>query len=483
MNKNRIYVFNTHYEIYDYHIGDFPELEYDLTHYNGITHKKTPKYFFDYVRKILYVPRGYDDAKLMRWNKKFLSDADVCNPVIPAYFSMVLPPKNKNQELAIDYLTGNGVYKSTKNVTQKVLIMPPSSGKTYCAVHAIQVLQMRAMVIVRTKNLKEQWMERLLSYTNLDKSRVIDIDSSDLLEKYMKVPPNPECAVFITTRSLLHSFCNLNGCYALNEAFSALGIGLKIVDEVHQEYERTLFIDYMTNVAMTFYLTATFAQSEKNNNIVFQNAFNLTQKLQIENNYRHIIYIAVIYDSHPDALIREKLFLNKKFDRFSYIDYQLDQGFLQGAMKYCMNYYLNEKGEKGKTLILSSKHSSCDYFEKLANRLVGDTHTVCSFYTGNKVENYKSYDVICATPQMLGTGEDIPQLRFLFNTEPGRSLPNTYQFSGRLRPYKDENGEANTIYVEFVDKGFSKLYQWYKTRKNLMDRNALKCYELPYKED
>ena len=61
-------------------------------------------------------------------------------------------------------------------------------------------------------------------------------------------------------------------------------------------------------------------------------------------------------------------------------------------------------------------------------------HTVksCSFYTGNKVDDYKSYDIISATSQMLGTGEDIPGLRFMLNTEPMASLPNTDQFSGRF---------------------------------------------------
>jgi superfamily II DNA or RNA helicase len=129
----------------------------------------------------------------------------------------------------------------------------------------------------------------------------------------------------------------------------------------------------------------------------------------------------------------------------------------------------------GKILILSSKQSTCDYFNEVAKRELPDAKT-CSIYTNNKVENYKEYDVISATPAMIGTGEDIPQLRFMFNTEPGRSLVNTDQFSGRLRPYM--NGKKATYYIEFIDVGFPKLTKMYKTRLKLLRTKVKNCYEL-----
>lgn len=480
MKKNRIYAYMTHYEILDYELGDFPELERELTYYNKIMHKKIPKYFYDGFAKTLYVPKGYDEAKLVVWNGKPVTYIDEYNAYERADFKMVLPPKNDEQKLAIDYLVGAGVYESTRNVPQKILIMPPSRGKTYCAVSAIQRLRMRALIIVRTRSLKNQWIDRIKAYTNIHPQMVVDISSSDILKAYLygECPLDYKQMIFVVTRSLLMSFCKSYGMLSLNDAFKTLAIGIKIIDEVHQEYERTLYIDYFTNVRKTFYLTATFAQSEYLNNLIFQRAFNLTQKLQFKVTDRHIIYIAILYNSHPNALIREQVMMKDKFDRFKYIDYQIDAGYMVDAMTYCINYYLRSGEKRGKTLILSSKHTSCDYFKELAEELVGDLYTTCAFYTGNKVDDYKVYDIISATPQMLGTGEDIPYLRYLFNTEPGRSLPNLDQFSGRLRPYVDEEGEAPTVYIEFVDKGFGKVYSWYKNRKKLMDKKAMRCYEL-----
>ena len=53
------------------------------------------------------------------------------------------------------------------------------------------------------------------------------------------------------------------------DIFIKLGIGIKIVDEAHLQYENTFSIDYSVNVKKNFYLTATFEQSDSKTNAVF----------------------------------------------------------------------------------------------------------------------------------------------------------------------------------------------------------------------
>jgi hypothetical protein len=141
-----------------------------------------------------------------------------------------------------------------------------------------------------------------------------------------------------------------------------------------------------------------------------------------------------------------------------------------------LDFFLNQKNMTGKTLILSSKKSTCNYFHDVAESETDHKYKTCAFYTGNKVDNYKGYDIISATAQMLGTGEDIPGLRFMLNTEPCASLPNTDQFSGRLRPF--DGGTKDTFYVEFIDIGFEKVYQWYRRREKLLRTKVKTVHEL-----
>lgn len=476
--KNKIYAFNSHYEIYDYSLGDNKSLEYDLTFHDWVAYNHTPVYYYDDVNRILYIPRGIDRMLLEEWNGKPVTVVTNTNEDVPIGFKLKKPPRDDNERKAIRYLIGSEEFASTKNDSQKVLIMPPGYGKTYCTIAAIQKLHTRTLVIMHSSNLKKQWMEKFKEYTDMGGVNIVEITSSKQLRGYLKSPPSKNNMVFVVTRKLLISYMEQYGMESLNEVITKMGIGLKVFDEAHKEYRATLLIDYATNVKRTFYLTATFALSDYQDNKIFQASYKLVRKLQIrqDDNLRHIIYIAVLFNTHPNPIEVHKVEGKKRgFDRYQYIDYELEKGVLEDEMREIIKLFKVKNKLDGKILVLSSKKDTCDYFRDVVKSELPYIRS-CSIYTNNKIENYKEYDSISATPAMLGTGEDIPGLRFMFNTEPGRSLTNTDQFSGRLRPYM--NGEKATYYVEFIDTGFSKLTKMYQTRLKLLKTKVKECYEL-----
>lgn len=471
MTKNKIYAFNTHYEIYDYKIGDNTELEKSMTYRDFQAYTSYPKYMYNADESTLYIPRGYDPFVLEEWNSRPVTVIENNSHTEHIFYNMRKPPKNEDQEKAIRFLTGQGEFSSLKLSSQKVLIMPPGSGKTYCAIAAIQQIAMRALIIMHTQTLKEQWIERFLECTSMGGPNIVEITSSQQLHGYMKKKPNANQKVFITTRCMLVSYCDRYGVDALSKVLDRMGIGIKVFDEAHKEYNRTLFLDYITNIKYTFYLTATFQLSNYGENKIFQRAFNIVPKLKIKpsKTAKHIIYLVVLFNSRPNPMEEMRVAGSKRgFNRHSYIDYEMEKGVLAQEVEYIMNYFINDKKMRGKSLILSPKKNSCDYFQEVADKAVRGTQTSCSFYTGNKVDNYKHYDIISATAQMLGTGEDIPELRFIHNTEPIASLPNTDQFSGRLRPFYYMGELKDTFYVEYIDIGFEKAYEWYKKREKLL---------------
>lgn len=475
MATNRIHAFNTHYEIYDYRIGENRELEKSMTYRDFQAYTSYPKYMYDSVNSTLYIPRGFDPFILEQWNGKPVTMEENNSHVERIFYNMKKPPRNEDQQKAIRFLTGQGEFSSMKLSPQKVLIMPPGTGKTYCAIAAIQQMAMRAMIIMHTQTLKDQWVERISECTSMGGPNIVELKSSDQLHGYVKKKPSPNQKVFITTRSLLISYCDRYGINALSAVLERMGIGIKVFDEAHKEYTRTLFIDYVTNVKYTFYLTATFQLSNYGDNQVFQRAFNIVPKLKIKSNKsaEHIIYLAVLFNSRPNTMEEIRVAKTKRgLNRHSYIAYEMEKGILAKEVEYIMDYFINRKKMKGKSLILSPKKSSCDYFKEVGDVAVHGLQSSCSFYTGNKVDNYKHYDIISATAQMLGTGEDIPDLRFMHNTEPIASLPNTDQFSGRLRPFYYMGEMKDTYYIEYIDIGFEKAYEWYKNREKLLKKKV-----------
>lgn len=479
MRKNRIYAYNSHYEICDYNLGDFKKLEDLLTFHDYPNFEHIPKYYYDENERKLYIPGGIDEFMLEEWNGKPVTTVDSLSNEIPIYFGMKLEPRNDDQRKAIRYLTGEDEFKSIRNDSQRVLIMPPGFGKTYCAVAAIQKLRTRSLIIMHTKTLKSQWTERIKDYTTMGGPNIVEIKTSEQLHGYVKNPPDENNMIFITTRRLLIFYCEKYGIHALDEVLNIMGIGIKIFDEAHKEYAATFFIDYITNVRKTFYLTATFKLSNAYDDKVFQASYNMVRKIQFKqsSDTRHIIYLAVLFNSYPNAIDEHKIVGRKRgFDRYRYIEYEINKGILENEVRNIIQFFLKDKQLDGKTLLLSSMKSTCEHFKNVAKSEMGKGTSVCSFYTDNKVDNYKDYDIISATASMLGTGEDIPGLRFLINTEPMASLTNTDQISGRLRPY--DGGTKPTYYIEFIDIGFPKLYDWYRKRWKLLKRKVKECHEI-----
>ena len=474
MRPSKIKLYNTHYEINDYDVGDFKQLEYDLTFHDWISHTHTPRFKYDENERILYVPRGVDRYILEQWSGEPINVIRKHHRQKKFTFELKSKPRDDIQYTAIRYLTSNGEFKSTNRDTQKILIMPPGTGKTFCTIAAMAILGYRTAIIVHNNNLKTQWIEKIKEYTNLGGPNIIEVDSTHELRRYMTDPPTDNNVVFVFTHRLLMFYEDKYG--DLGKLFNIMGIGMKVFDEVHKEYKATLSIDYATNVPYTIYLTATFALSQYAENRIFQFSYKMVRKLRLKpEDMRHIIYISVLFNTRPLPMDVHKVEGKQRgFDRFEYIDYEIENGTLERELREMLNTFKGERNMEGKILLLSSKKATCDYFNNVIQSEIPGINS-CSFYTDNKVAEYKQYDAISATPAMLGTGEDIPGLRFLFNTEPGRSLTNTDQFSGRLRPYKD--GKP-TYYIEFIDVGFPKLVDMYRTRLKLLKTKVRECHEI-----
>ena len=105
--------------------------------------------------------------------------------------------------------------------------------------------------------------------------------------------------------------------------------------------------------------------------------------------------------------------------------------------------------------------------------------SVCSHHSKSKIEDFREYGVICATPQMLGTGTTIPKLRVVINTEPTSSTVNIIQIFGRLDVYAPG---MDTYYFMIMDTGFLKVRKMFAKIKNTLKYHAKKIIEFDYTE-
>ena len=461
------YAYNTRYEIHNYELGDIPKLEKEFSLWDDVYHRAIPKYHYDEEKKILFLPRGYDYIRLETYIGKPLVYKKECNPRRKVTFPIMSPPRNEVQKEAVRFLSGFEEYKRMAGESQQVLSLPTSAGKTYCAISACSLLNTVTMVIVGTDDLRKQWRDRIKEYTKLPDSSICLISGRPVIEKLLKYKERKlaNYAFYITTHTTLRSYMNSAGFDSLNPLFEKLGIGIKIVDEAHLQYLNTFVIDYATNVWKTFYLTATFAQSEQFEDALFQRAFNKVFKLRIAPPERkHVIYIALLFSSRANTVEKMAMKGKKGLSKHKYIEYALQSGAILEPYRYIINLFINRMRLEGKILVLSPKQDSCDILKQVTDEMLPN-YATCVHYSGNKVDNFEPYGIIFATSSMLGTGNDIKGLRAIINLEPIRSKRNTLQVWGRLRMYAENK---DTYYVEIVDKSIPSVMDMFRDRRKLL---------------
>lgn len=475
--KGKIYAYNTHYEIIDYELGEFPKLEHDLSAWDDIYHKSEPRFYYDESNKIMYVPRGYDPNILADHYKMYIDFITGFTDRRKVSFNLHSYPKDAAQKEAVRFLSGKNEYQNMASDTQLVLSMPPGDGKTYCTISALSLLGYRSLIIVNTKSLKDQWIEKFLEYTDISSKGVKDISSSKIMEKMM-TPSGSKLisgvVAFVVTHDTLRNYMKLHGVPALGEFCNHVKIGVKVIDETHLDYVNTLMIDYGTNVWKTIYLSATVARSDNKDNMIFQKSFNMIHKLKIEseNRRRHVTYFPYIYQTKPSMIDKETVRGIKGFDKYRYSDYQFKNGKLLDVLKNLLSFFIDKQRIEGKIVILSSKKETCDILKDMVSELY-PAYSMCVYYTGDKREDYKDFGIIFATPKMLGTGIDIPGLRIVVNLEPTRSTVNTMQIMGRLREFAPDK---DTYYVELIDKAFSTVWDMYKVRSKFLSSIVKKIF-------
>ena len=473
----KIEVRHTSIMIHNYTLGDCEKLEKYLSVWNPSYFRFDPKGFMYYEdKKILLIPRGVDITyieKLLNSPSEMIYVPDDYDRVSIKLRAM---PRDDIQKKAISFLIGENDFTYSKKYAQVLLNLPTGDGKTYVSTAALTFLGMKTMVITHMDKIKNQWYNTLIKMTDLEDNYICNISGSKDIKKLLSMS-NLKYKVYLINHDTIRSYAKSNGWESVHELFMHLKIGIKIFDEAHLNFENIIKIDLNTNVKKTIYLTATFKRSDykedKLFNICFRNVIRYGYEVQKEKR-RHILYLAVLYNSHPSLDKQAYMNTYHGFNKIRYSEYQMECKEFYDALNYTISYF---KDKEGKIMIMSSKIESTEVIKKYLDGVFSDKSisTYHSKISESEKEKALGADIISTTPKSAGTGLDLPGLRTVIMTESYSSVVQADQVSGRLREYSDHD---KTFYVELVDVGFNKVYSMYKKRLPLFKKKCAKVLSI-----
>jgi len=394
-------------------------------------------YFLDEVGEdALFVPRGFLKNIIEYCNENQI-ELEIDNQThifedISFEFSGTLRPF---QETAVEKQLPEN---------EGVLCAPTGSGKTVIGIYMIAKRKQPTLIIVHTRELLDQWTDRIKTFLNIPEKNIGHIGNGCLDED------KPITIALIQTLNKHPEIVN--------------NYGFLIIDECHRTPSRT-FTAAVKNFEGRYILglSATPYRRDGLSKIIEWYSGPIRHKIEPRDliNTGHITSV--------EAVIRKTNFIASMDDpsaEYSTMLQEISQNEERNQM--IIDDVWKAAGQGETCLILSDRKAHCHELKKLMGNLwnteilTGDTPTkerkqIVKDTNAGKIE------VLIATSQLIGEGFDCKELSVLFLTMPIRFSGRVIQYLGRvLRPAK---GKERALVFDYFDQNVKCLYPGMKTRK------------------
>lgn len=405
-------------------------------------------------------PKWDENQRMGRWNKgtpkvlKYYRRSGANGLIIPRGYMrhLILLSRKHNEAIEIDDkrrrcpdidLTFNGELKPFQKKAVSIMMKkefgtlsaPTGGGKTVMALYLIAQRRQPALIIVHTKDLAMQWMERIQTFLD------ISHDDIGLIGGGKKVLG--ECITVAMVQSL----------YKCAKEVSS-HIGHLVVDECHRAPSRT-FTEAVTAFDARYMLglSATPWRRDKLSKLIFWHLGDIHHEVSKS----HLVAKGHILDL--EVVLRDTSF-KPYFDPVNEYSKMLSE--LTGddernrLIASDISGEIENRAEGGMCLVLSDRKRHCDILSAI---LKHKHHVPSGIITGDvsisqrqkvlEQLNRGELQVLIATGQLIGEGFDHPGLSTLFLTTPVRFSGRVIQYLGRvLRPAK---GIKKARVFDYVD--------------------------------
>lgn len=389
---------------------------------------------------------------------------------------------------AINYLTNN------ENKNHKLLPLPTGQGKTICALIAIGKLGYRTCFIMKPSYI-HRWLPDIIKVLNIGQDDIITVNGATQLKLLISQTISDELdykAVLISNRTY-QGYITEYEKFGLglkefgfdcmpNEFFDKMGIGIRVIDEVHQDYHFNFKLDLYTNVMYSMSLSATLF----NNDAFIENMYRLGYP--VDKRYKDIQYTKFVHAKTILYTIDNRIKLrtshrgtsnysHNAYEEFILHDKILTANYIKLIDNAFYDSYYSRREKGDKCAIFASSIKMCTVLSEYFSKNYPDL-TVARYVSQDPYTNLIDPDVRVTTISSGGTAHDIPGLTSVVMTVSVDSIQANVQSFGRLRP--KEGKEMRITYL--VNEGIPKHLAYHRNRKRMLQQRALTQKELQYHE-
>ena len=345
-----------------------------------------------------------------------------------------------------------------------VLSVPCGFGKTVCALNVFCSLRVKTMVVVHKSFLLEQWIERIITFTNLELGDIGIIRQSVCDTENKKI-----VIAMLPTLVKREGICKDKG------------FGLAIYDEAHHLGAKT-YSQALLNLTCEYVLALTATPRRSDGEIRIMHWFVGNMIYRQENiEARKAIVKKIYYDTSDSTFVEKRRWYNGgiKPDAVGNTT-MLSRNYKRNKLLIDIITYTIRKDPRRKMLVLSDRIEQLELLKSEVDGLIlyDEKHgriekgsIVTRFYVGKTKEaerrNAEQYgDIIFASYQLASEGLDIKRLNTFV---PGTPKQAVEQQIGRVMRESYENSGIKPLIFDICDM-LPMFIRWADSRYRFYDK-------------
>lgn len=395
------------------------------------------------------------------------------------------PPREKQVPI-IDYVVAPITHKGAPS---KVVTLQTGGGKTFLALFALRLLGMRTGIILKGMYI-EKWIGDIEGAYGAEKGSLMVIRGIPQLRAAIEMARlgnfNPRVVVFShKTMQMYLTYYETHGVddflpVSPMDLYKHLGIGVRLTDEVHQEFHCNFRQDIYAHVPLTISLSATLEPDQKFVEDMYRIMWPVGTWAPEMAYDKFIAVKALWYRVRDIGKLRWLNFLRQ----YSHTEYEKSilkqprilEAYTDMIVDIVQKAFI-EKMEKGQKMIIyvATVQMATILADQLAN--IHPQLLVNRYVSEDEYEDLVAADLSVSTLQSAGTGVDIPNLRINLMTTALSSKQSNIQVLGRTRRLKDWPDVTPEFYF-LAARDVDKHVQYTKQKKEKLDGKVLSFQEL-----
>jgi superfamily II DNA or RNA helicase len=402
-------------------------------------------------------------------------------PVKVIYEHLRAPPLRPYQVPQVEYLTADG--------RTKVLTLPTGYGKGITSMSGCVTIGDRVGLVIKGMYV-DKWIDELKEVLGLRTKDILLVRGSKDLHALIALAKAGGIEakwIIITGKTMYNYFQAYEEATSIDafeyeclpeDFWKLLGVGIRVIDEVHQEFHANFRLDLYSHVPKTISMSATLDHDDNFINRMYRMMFPPEERPPVIEIDKYIDIMALQYRILDLKKVRyfgaSKMYSQIKFEQ-SILRYKdILQRYVNMIAEITRDQFVDifEPGQR--MLIFCGTVEMCNAVKERLHRMFPDL-AIGRYTQEDDFSVLEMNDLIVTTLKSAGTAVDISGLRVVLMTDNIDSKQANVQAVGRLRKLKnwpDVSPMFIYIYAGNIDK-----HVWYSNNKKDKLRGKVKSFK------